>query len=194
MEIRLCKVHRDSYEAVKILNSRLIGLGHERCSSLHVLSIPEDRDKVVRENNGLVDNQGDSTRNHTGSFAGAKLTETPVKLPEILREPPQQMGEYDDHRSITKQNIEDFKLETVKPITPSPAWRSDFTGVNVADLSTKLRKTYRELPKLDVNFEDNRANTKQIYDIYSLEPVKPLPSKSVMRVNQVNLSNRANEN
>ena len=46
MEIRLGIVHRDSYEAVKLLNSRLIALGHERCSSLHVSSIPEDRDKV----------------------------------------------------------------------------------------------------------------------------------------------------
>ena len=33
VEIRLGIVHRDSYEAVKLLNSRLIALGHERCSS-----------------------------------------------------------------------------------------------------------------------------------------------------------------
>ena len=39
-------VHRDSCEVVKLLNSRLIALGHERCSSLHVSSILEDRDKV----------------------------------------------------------------------------------------------------------------------------------------------------
>ena len=46
VEFRLGIVHRDSCEAGKLLNSRLIMLGHERCSSLHVSSIREYRDKV----------------------------------------------------------------------------------------------------------------------------------------------------
>ena len=45
MESRLNIVHRVSYEVVKLLSSRLVALGHERCSSLHGSSIPEDRVK-----------------------------------------------------------------------------------------------------------------------------------------------------
>ena len=33
IEIILGIIHRDSYEVVKLLNSRMIALGHERCSS-----------------------------------------------------------------------------------------------------------------------------------------------------------------
>ena len=46
VEIRLGILHRDSYEAVNLLNSSLIALGHERCSSLHGSGIPENRNKV----------------------------------------------------------------------------------------------------------------------------------------------------
>ena len=84
VEVRLGIVHRDSYEAVKLLNSRLIALGHERCSILYESSISEDRDKVVGDNNDLGENQWDTTRDHTGSFAGANLTETSVKISKIL--------------------------------------------------------------------------------------------------------------
>ena len=107
---------------VKLLNFRLIALGHERCSSLHMSNISEDRDKVVRDNNELGENQGDATRDHTGSFAGASLTENPVKLPETPRGHPKQMRDYDDNRSITEQVIDHFEPETVKPITSRLAW------------------------------------------------------------------------
>ena len=81
----------------------------------------EDRDKFVRDNNDLGENQGDATRDHTGSFAGVNLTENHVKLPETLRGHPKQMGDYDDNRSITKQVIDNFEPRTVKPITSRPA-------------------------------------------------------------------------
>ena len=54
MEIRLGIVDRDSSEAVKLLNSRLITLGHERCSSLHGSSTREGRDKVPRTVDNLT--------------------------------------------------------------------------------------------------------------------------------------------
>ena len=65
---------------MKLLNSQLTALGHERRSSLHVSNISEDRDRVVRDNKYLDENQEDATRDHTGSFARANLTENPVKL------------------------------------------------------------------------------------------------------------------
>ena len=43
------------------------------------------------------------------------------------------MGDYEYNRLITKQIIDNFEPETVKPITSRPAWRNDFTGVNAAD-------------------------------------------------------------
>ena len=84
MESRLDILYRDSYEAVKLLNSRLVALGHERCSSLHLSHTSEERVMVARDKSDLVENQGDATRDHTGSFAGADLTEKPIKFPETV--------------------------------------------------------------------------------------------------------------
>ena len=155
-------------------------------------NISEDRYRVVRDNNDLCENQGDATRDHTDSVAGANLTETPVESSETLRVHPKHMGDYNDNRSITKQIIGNFEPETVKPKTSRPAWRSGSTGLNVADRSTKLPETYRELSKLGVDFEDNQANFEQIIDVYNLEPVKPVASKSGMRTDRVDRSKRAN--
>ena len=54
------------------------------------------------------------------------------------------MRDYNDNRSITKQTIDNFELETVQPILSRPAWGNDFAGVNVDDRSSKLPVTYRE--------------------------------------------------
>ena len=81
----------------------------------------------------------------------------------------------------------------MKLIASKQTWRSDLTEVNIADRSTKLPETYREPPKLGVDFEDNQANYNQILDDYNLEPVKPVASKSGMRTDQVDLSMRTNE-
>ena len=83
-------------------------------------SIPEDRNKVVRDNNDPGENQGDTTRDHTGCFTGANLTENPVKSLEILQGHPKQMGDYNDDRSITKQISGNFERETVTPVTSRP--------------------------------------------------------------------------
>ena len=54
VEIRLGIVHRDSCEALKLLNSRLIAIGYERCSSLHGSSIQEESYKVPGTVNNLT--------------------------------------------------------------------------------------------------------------------------------------------
>ena len=59
VESKLDIVHRDSYQAVELPNSRLVRLGHEEGSSLHVSDTSEDR--FARENNNLVDIQLDTT-------------------------------------------------------------------------------------------------------------------------------------
>ena len=56
-ESRLDIVHPDSYKAVKLLSSRLVALGHERCSSVHGSSRPEDRDKAPEPVNNLTHEQ-----------------------------------------------------------------------------------------------------------------------------------------
>ena len=65
--------------------------------------------------------------------------------------------------------------------------------MNVAHRSTKLPETYQEPPKLGVDFEENQASFKQILDFYSLEPGKPVASKTGMRTDQVDHSKKANE-
>ena len=74
-----------------------------------------------------------------------------------------------------------------------PAWRNDFTEVNVDDRSTKLPKTYREPPKLNVDFRYSQANSKRLLGVYNLKPVKRVASKSGVRTVQVDYSIRANE-
>ena len=70
VEVRLGIVHRDSSEVVNLLNSRLIAVGHERCSSLHESSIPEDRDKVPETvdnlTHGCHTNRMRQRRSHCG--------------------------------------------------------------------------------------------------------------------------------
>ena len=160
IESRLDIVHRDAYQAVKLFSSRLVTLGHERCSSLQISNTSEDR--FARDNNNLVKNQGDTMRDHSGSLAGADLIEKSVKVPETHRGQPKQLVVYNDSRSITKQIIDDFEPETVKPIMSRPIWRNNFTGVNVGVRPMKLPETYREAPKLDVVFEHNLTLSKQL--------------------------------
>ena len=52
-------VHRGSYDVIKMLKSRLVTLGHEPCSSLHLSNTSEDR--FARDNKNLVENQMDAT-------------------------------------------------------------------------------------------------------------------------------------
>ena len=54
METRLGIVHRYSCEAVKLLNSLLIALGHEQCSSLHGSGTPEDGCKLPGTDDNLT--------------------------------------------------------------------------------------------------------------------------------------------
>ena len=56
IESRLDMIHRDSYQAVKLLHSRLVTLGHEQYSSLHVSNTSEDG--FARDNNKLVKKKG----------------------------------------------------------------------------------------------------------------------------------------
>ena len=72
---RLDTLHRDSYQAVKLLNSRLVTLGHEQCSSFNVSNTSEDR--FARDTKNLV--------KKSGSLAGADLTEKSIKVPKELR-------------------------------------------------------------------------------------------------------------
>ena len=132
-------------------------------------------------------------RDHSGSLAGPDLTEKSVKIPATHRGQPKQLVDYNDSRSITKQIIDDFEPETVKLIMPRPNWRNDFTGVNADGHSTKLLETYREAPKLDVDFDHNQTDFKRLLDPHNLKPVNLVTSETGMRTVQVNYSKGANE-
>ena len=58
-ESRFNLVHRSSYDAIKLLNTRLVTLDHKRCSSLRVYDTSED--KLTRDDDDLVENHGDTT-------------------------------------------------------------------------------------------------------------------------------------
>ena len=55
IKTRLNIVHRDTYDAVKLLNSRLIALDQDTCSSIGAQSLHGDRDEVCRDNVSKVD-------------------------------------------------------------------------------------------------------------------------------------------
>ena len=83
VEIRLEIVHRDSYQAVKLLNSRLVTLGYERCSSLNLSKKLEHG--FAQDNDNQEDpryDQGD----HSGSLAGANIAESSAGQPVMHQE------------------------------------------------------------------------------------------------------------
>ena len=57
IETRFNIVHRDTYDAVKLLNSRLMALGQDACSSPHAQSLHVHRDDVLRDDTSKVDEQ-----------------------------------------------------------------------------------------------------------------------------------------
>ena len=139
VESRLEIVHRDSYQVVKLLNSRLVTLGYERCSSLNLSNTSEHG--LVQDNNNKEEDPGDDKGDHSGSLAGADLAESTARRPVMHREQSRQLIDFHDNRSITKQIIDEFEPETMIPTASRPTWRNDFTGVNVDSRSMKPSET-----------------------------------------------------
>ena len=134
-------VHRESYQAFKLLNSRLVTLGYKRCSSLNISYTSEH--KLAQDNNNPEKIQGDTMGDHSGCLAGADLAGRTAKQPKTHQEQLKQLINFNVSRSVTRQIIDDFEPETVKPTTFKLTWRYNFTGVNVDSRSMKLPETYQ---------------------------------------------------
>ena len=84
VENRLEIVHGDSYQAVKLLNSRLVALGYERCSSLNLSKKSEHG--FIQDNDNQDEDPRDGKGDHSGSLAGANSAESNSNRPAWRRE------------------------------------------------------------------------------------------------------------
>ena len=121
IETRFKIVHRDAYDAVKLLNSRLIALGQDACSSLHAQSLHSQRDEVCRDNVNEVD---EPTAGACNASVDVPLVSNPIKSAVRPRDNHQLNAQLNNAvDDPAKQILDNYKPESAPPMRSKLASR-----------------------------------------------------------------------
>ena len=114
-------MHRDTYDAVKLLNSRLIALGQDACSSLHAQSLHGNRDDVLRDDASKVDEQTAGACNVIDDVPFVANPIRPAVKPRDTSQFNTQLNNAGD--DLAKQILDNYNPESAQPVRSKLASR-----------------------------------------------------------------------